>query len=71
LVVETLDEARKALERHAWAEALTLLRQAEAANGLDAEGLEMMADAAWWLAQPDDSLAARERAHAAFVKAGN
>ena len=66
-----LEEARTALERHAWGEALSLLRQADAGNGLDAEGLEMLADAAWWLAQPTESLAARERAHAAFVGAGN
>jgi class 3 adenylate cyclase len=71
LVAETLVDARKALARHAWAEASALLRQADAANGLDAEGLEMLADASWWLAQPDDSLAARERAYAAFVKAGD
>jgi class 3 adenylate cyclase len=71
LVADTLDDARKALDRHAWADALALLRQADAANGLDAEGLEMLADASWWLAQPDDSLAARERAYAAFVKAGH
>ena len=65
-----MEEARKALDRHAWNEALTLLRQADATNGLDGEGLEMLADAAWWMAEPDESLAARERAYAAFVKAG-
>lgn len=68
---DPLDEARKALDRHAWSDALTLLRQADAADGLDAEGLDMLADAAWWLAQPAESLAARERAHAAFVRTGN
>lgn len=68
---DSLEEARKALERHAWGDALTLLRQADAATGLDAEGLEMLADAAWWMAQPAESLAARERAHAAFAEAGN
>jgi class 3 adenylate cyclase len=70
LVADTLEEARKALERHAWADALTLLRQADVAKTLDAEGLEMLADAAWWMAEPDESLAARERAHAAFASAG-
>ncbi|HYU81234.1 MAG TPA: hypothetical protein VFA31_00700, partial [Candidatus Polarisedimenticolia bacterium] len=70
-MADTLDDARKALDRHAWAEALTLLRQADAASGLDAEGLEMLADAAWWMAEPDESLAARERAHAAYASAGN
>ena len=70
-MADTLDDARKALDRHAWADALTLLRQADAASGLDAEGLEMLADAAWWMAEPDESLAARERAHAAYASAGN
>jgi class 3 adenylate cyclase len=50
---------------------LALLREADAAKALDAEGLEMLADAAWWMAEPDESLAARERAHAAFAEAGN
>jgi tetratricopeptide (TPR) repeat protein len=31
----------------------------------------MLADASWWLAQPDESLTARSRAYAAFVAAGN
>jgi len=70
-VADTLDEARKALDRHAWGDALNLLRQADATKSLDAEGLEMLADAAWWMAEPDESLAARERAHAAFAAAGN
>ncbi|HEX9268586.1 MAG TPA: adenylate/guanylate cyclase domain-containing protein [Candidatus Limnocylindria bacterium] len=70
-MADTIAEARTALERHSWADALTLLRQADAASGLDAEGLEMLADAAWWMAEPDESLAARERAHAAFAEAGN
>ena len=70
-MADTLEEARKALDRHAWADALTLLRQADAAKTLDAEGLEMLADAAWWMAEPDESLAARERAHVAFAAAGN
>ena len=70
-MADTLEEARKTLARHAWGDALTLLRQADAGNGLDAEGLEMLADAAWGMAQPAESLAARERAHAAFVQAGN
>ena len=69
-MADTLEEARKALDRHAWADALTLLRQADAAKTLDAEGLEMLADAAWWMAEPDESLAARERAHVAFAAAG-
>ena len=67
----TLEEARKALDRHAWGDALTLLRAADSASGLTPDGLEMLADAAWWMAQPDESLAARGRAHVAFVAAGD
>jgi class 3 adenylate cyclase len=70
-MADTLEEARKALDRHGWADALTLLRQADATKSLDAEGLEMLADAAWWMAEPDESLAARERAHAGFAEAGD
>ncbi|MDQ2912117.1 MAG: hypothetical protein M3T56_02565 [Chloroflexota bacterium] len=68
---DAIGEARKALERHAWGDALTLLRQADGTKSLDADGLEMLADAAWWMAEPDESFAARERAYAAFVAAGN
>lgn len=66
-----VEAGRKALERHAWAEALTQLKQADAARELDAEGLEMLADAAWWMAEPAVSVAARERAYAGFVAAGD
>jgi hypothetical protein len=66
-----LADAKQALDRHDWNEALTLLRQADAAGGLDADGLGMLADAAWWMAQPDESVAARERLYAALVKAGD
>jgi class 3 adenylate cyclase len=68
---EPLEAGRSAMERHAWTEAFALLKQADAAKTLDASGLEMLADAAWWVAQPDDSLEARERAYAAFVAAGD
>lgn len=67
----SLGAGRSALARHAWAEALALFKEADAAKELDAEGLEMLADAAWWMAQPGDALAARERAFAAYVAAGN
>ena len=67
----SFEAGRSALERHAWAEALALFKQADAAKELSAEGLEMLAEAAWWMAQPADALAARERAFAAYVAAGN
>ena len=67
----SVEAGRKALERHAWAEALAQLKQADAARELDPEGLEMLADAAWWMAEPAVSVAARERAYTGFVAAGD
>ncbi len=66
-----VEAGRKALERHAWAEALAQLKQADAARELDAAGLEMLADAAWWMAEPDLALAARERSYTGFLAAGD
>jgi class 3 adenylate cyclase len=68
---EPLEAGRSAMERHAWPEALALLKQADADKALGADSLEMLADAAWWMALPDESLGARERAYAAFVAAGD
>jgi class 3 adenylate cyclase len=65
------EAGRSALERHDWTEALAQLKQADAANELDGDGLEMLAEAAWWMAQPADSIAARERAYASFIAAGD
>ena len=67
----SFEAGRSALERHAWAEALALFKEADAAKELDAAGLEMLADAAWWMAQPADAIAARERAFAAHLAAGD
>jgi DNA-binding CsgD family transcriptional regulator/Flp pilus assembly protein TadD len=38
--------------------------------GLDAAELEDLAEAAWWLCRPGESIAARHRAHAAFRRSG-
>lgn len=66
-----MERARDALERHAWREAFDLLSEADAAGTLDAAGLELLAQAAWWVGRLPDAIAARERAYAAFVKAGD
>jgi class 3 adenylate cyclase len=66
----TLDGARKALDKHAWDDAFAILKRIDATTGLDAEGLEALADASWWTAQPAENIAARERAYKAFLAAG-
>lgn len=67
----TLEGARKALDKHAWDDAFGLLKRIDATTGLDAEGLEALADASWWTAQPAENLAARERAYTAYLAAGD
>ena len=68
---ELLRDGRAAFERHAWTEAFGRFRDADADGGLEADDLVMLADSAWWMAEPKESLAARERAYAAFAKNGN
>jgi ATP/maltotriose-dependent transcriptional regulator MalT len=63
-----LDRGRDALARGAWPEAYEALRACDAAalTGADLEGL---ADAAWWVSRRDESIAARQRAYAAYAAA--
>lgn len=70
-VDDVLTSGRAALDRHAWTEAYELLLKADAARPLSAEGLESLAEAAWWTGHPEQGVAARERAYAAYLDAGN
>jgi class 3 adenylate cyclase len=65
-----LDAARKAFDRHSWSEAFDLLKKEDADGALDGEGLDMLAEASWWTAQPAENFAARERAYTTFLAAG-
>ena len=65
------DQAQAALQRHAWAEAFDLLSKADAAEGLDPQTLELLAESAWWTGRLSDAIDARERAYAAATKAGD
>jgi class 3 adenylate cyclase len=65
------DDARQALERHAWQEAYDLLTSADAQGGLDADRLELLAQASWWVGRLPGAIEARERAYAAQLKAGD
>jgi tetratricopeptide (TPR) repeat protein len=70
-VVSDLDAAREAASRYAWSEAFDLLAAADAVEPLDPDDLEHLADSAWWLGKMRHCIALRERAHAAYLKAGN
>ena len=64
------DEARKALDDHAWQDAyaaLVSLRDRGALRGEDWQGL---GEAAWWSAHPSESLEAFEGAYAAYSSEG-
>jgi class 3 adenylate cyclase len=62
-------QGRAALERHAWRDAYEAFAVLDADGQLDAADLEALAEAAWWDALPAESIAAFERAFAAYVAA--
>ena len=65
-----LEAGVEALRRNAFAEAYSLLQQADEASGLPADGLLQLAEAALWSGKPDESLEAREKAFAQKVAEG-
>ena len=69
---DALAPARAALGRWAWGEALelaTALGPAGAGGRAEAERLEVVAEAAWWLGRLDDCIEAREAAYATYEAA--
>jgi class 3 adenylate cyclase/tetratricopeptide (TPR) repeat protein len=62
--------ARAALDRHAWAEALELLRAADSDGLLGAADLDLLGEAAMWAGHVDECLAAWETAYAQHMEAG-
>lgn len=66
-----VDQARAALARHEWRAALDDLTAADEQGELDAEALELLAEAAWWSGQLPAAIDARERAYAAATRAGD
>jgi class 3 adenylate cyclase len=68
---KSLQEARDAIERHAWREAFDLLTAADESGELSPEDIESFAEAAWWTGRMDECIQAQERAYAAYVEAGN
>jgi tetratricopeptide (TPR) repeat protein len=67
--LEDLDAAREALGRGSWREAFVRFSAAGAARELEAEDLERLAEAAWWLGDPA-CLRAREQAYRRYHQRG-
>ncbi len=66
-----LPEARAALAAHDWQRAFDLMSRADRAAPLSAEDLEGLAEAAYWLGRYREALSARQRAHHAYLQAGD
>jgi class 3 adenylate cyclase len=72
LTANPLTAGREASARHAWGEAFELLRAADTeTGGLEPADLEALGEAAWWTAQLEECIAARERAFALHDGGGN
>jgi class 3 adenylate cyclase len=69
--VQALVAARAALAQHEWRAAFDALTAADATEPLAPEGLELLAQAAWWTGQLPVAIEVRERAFAAALKAGD
>ena len=66
----SVEQGRAAFVRREWSEAYQSLRAADAIAPLDADDLDRLATAAFLIGDDDTSVAARTRAHTAFVEAG-
>ncbi len=68
---QALEAGRGAISRHAWKEGFDLLSEADRAEPLLPEDLECLAESAWWTGRLAVCIAARERAHRAYLDTGN
>ncbi|MGH3550850.1 MAG: BTAD domain-containing putative transcriptional regulator [Pseudonocardiaceae bacterium] len=68
---ELLPVARAALAAHDWRRAHELLTAADRTAPLGAQDLDGLAEATGWLGHVRESLSARQRAHHAFLQAGD
>jgi DNA-binding NarL/FixJ family response regulator len=70
--IQVLDQARAALARWAWVEALDLARAAGHGDGSDeADRLDIVAEASWWVGRLDDCIEAREEAYERYEALGD
>ena len=69
-MIASLEVGRDAASRRAWPEAVEALTQADRAEGLSPDDLELLGNASWWAGRPDDATEAMERAFAGYEAAG-
>jgi len=70
-VSEPAGRARGAIPRRSWAEAYATLAAGDAAGVLEPEALEALGEAAVWTDHHDESNGALQRAHEAYLAAGD
>ena len=67
----TVEDVRRAVDRHDWAVALELTDTVDAADDASrAEVADLRAEAAWWLGRVEDCIVAREEAYRTFLELG-
>ena len=69
-VLDSVRTAREAAGNYSWREAYDAYSSVEQGD-LAAEDLERFAEASWWRGAPDEAIALRERAYAAYSAAGD
>ena len=69
-MIAWLEVGRDAASRRAWPEAVEALTEADRAEGLSPDDLELLGNASWWAGRPDDATEAMERAFAGYEAAG-
>ena len=67
--VSTVERARDAAQRGSWAEAYEQYRDLDPPT-LAPDDLDALADAAFWMCRIDESIAARQKAHTGYARAG-
>jgi len=68
---DVVARGREAIAGRRWQEAVDLLSTADQEGALCGDDLDALAEALLWTQRPLESLAARQRAHDAFVEAGD
>ena len=66
-----LERGQAALEAHDWAAAYESLSEADRQGSLTGEGLSLLGQAAYWMARPEETVGALERAFAAYQQEGD
>jgi len=67
-VTNALETGRDAVARHEWSDAVEALTATDRDSPLGAEDLELLGNALWWAARPDESNEVLERAFNAYVE---